>query len=281
MLREATDARHTALFIHDFLTDSRLFALMGAQDPLIDSRLLALDLRGFGRTLPPVGPYSHAHDILETAAAGAPGTKVHLVAAGYGGIQALEAAILDGSHNIASVTVLSSGLPGHAWPRDAYLNITEAFKGMAGPKDAARWKSAFVRANQAWRDVLARGDRPVVDALGAMVLDYSGFHFLKRDTAMRLDDAPLSERLAQVRVPVLAAAGARDPPDFLKIAAEIAAGVPVHARENHVVVPDAGHFCTLENPQAVAEMLAGFWHSLGDTGMKILTEDRSAHVDGG
>lgn len=252
VLREG--AARTVLLVHDFMTDGRLFARLKDEGVLGDTRLLAVDLRAHGRTPPPTAPYSHVADILEAAN----GERVHLVGAGNGGIHALEAAIEAGSAAVASVTCISSGLPGHPWPRDAYFDITRA----RGSSDAHQWIDAYMNASSVWKRTMSRVDSSVLLALREMTDEYSAFHFLHRDPQLIPDRLPLSMRLADVQVPVLASVGELDELDFHQIAAQIAQGVSNHHGDRPFVIPRAGHFATLENAPAVAKMLADFWDSI-------------------
>ena len=69
-----------------------------------------------------------------------------------------------------------------------------------------------------------------------------------------------SEVLGRLQIPVLAAAGEADMPDFKAGAAEIAELVP---RGEVAVIHGAGHLAPLEAPDAFKELLLGFLDAPG------------------
>ncbi|ASU83620.1 alpha/beta hydrolase [Nocardiopsis gilva YIM 90087] len=76
------------------------------------------------------------------------------------------------------------------------------------------------------------------------------------------DRAPVDEEIAAVSVPTLVASGADDaalPPDR---AERIAARIPGARLE---IIPDSGHSSTLEQPDAVTSLIAGFLASVDAT----------------
>jgi pimeloyl-ACP methyl ester carboxylesterase len=69
---------------------------------------------------------------------------------------------------------------------------------------------------------------------------------------------PLEERpeaLAEVRIPVLVAAGERDMKDFTDGAEMMARALP---NTRHTVIAGAGHLAPLETPEAFRELVLGF-----------------------
>lgn len=246
ILQEPPKPRHTAVLVHDFLTDSRLFSRLADTKELLDCRLLAVDLRGHGRSEPPSAAYSHAEDIRTAA----DGERVHLVGVGFGGIHCLEASF--DCPLIRSVSVIGSGLPGHAWPESAYTRLEHE-------EDPISPVVAFIKANTAWKDTLENANRDVVGELKAMVRSYSGFHFTKLDPEFRSTIEPLKLRLKNVPVRVLTGVGERDDENYHAIAHEIHQGVKHTAFNEPIVFQNSGHFVPLENPNHVASVLSDFW----------------------
>ena len=68
-------------------------------------------------------------------------------------------------------------------------------------------------------------------------------------------DPPAGERLHEIRVPVLAVAGALDPSGSVEFAKMIVAGV---AQGRSEVIPDAGHMLSIEKPEAVSRLILGW-----------------------
>lgn len=282
----ASARKPTAVLLHDFMTDARLFAPLAARGPrgvLGAARLIRPDIRGFGRSPAPAGAYSRSDDLDDVLAALAVSGPVHLVGAGMGGVVALEYA-LAAPGRVRSVACVASGLPGHRWPTSAYLNIAAAqrvgkrasARGVsylaeepedAGAGDAENWKGEFVARNEAWAAAFDP-DAPAysadaADALRDMVGAYSGFHFFHRNPLVPdpCETDPLLYRLKDVQAPVLAAVGAHETDDFTCIAREILDAVPNPNSADPAIIPGTGHFPTLQNPRAVSEALTEFWSS--------------------
>ncbi len=266
VLQERPEPRHTAVLVHDFLTDSRLFARLTDIQELSDCRLLAVDLRGHGYSPPPSDAYSHADDIRTAAG----DERVHLVGVGFGGIHSLEASF--DCPLVRSVSVIGSGLPGHAWPQSAYTHLELE-------EDPISPVVAFIKASGAWRDTLENAAPDVVAELKAMVRSYSGFHFTQPDLEIRATIEPLSLRLKDVPVRVLAGVGERDDEQFRAIAKEIHRGVKRTAFDEHVVFEKTGHFATLENPHQVARTLREFWELIEkDEAKNQLEKQDTTHI---
>lgn len=131
--------------------------------------------------------------------------------------------------------------------------------------ELVQWKQAFIRASQAWTDVL-KGDREVAKGVLQMAKDYRGFHFFSEEVVEPnpWGDVPLKDRLVGVGVPVCVMVGERDTPDFQEIADEIWEGVPHAWGDGVIKVPECGHFAVVEQHRAVAQRIAQFWGSLED-----------------
>jgi pimeloyl-ACP methyl ester carboxylesterase len=99
-----------------------------------------------------------------------------------------------------------------------------------------------------------RGDRALESTVRAMAAETGADAFVRQQTAImhRVDSRP---GLGAIKCPALVVVGEQDtltPPDR---AAEMAAAIP-NAR--HVVVPECGHLCALEQPEAVRVALVEF-----------------------
>jgi pimeloyl-ACP methyl ester carboxylesterase len=78
--------------------------------------------------------------------------------------------------------------------------------------------------------------------------------FERQETAImgRPDYRPM---LAEIRCPTLIVVGAEDTITPVKVAEEMARGIPSSRLE---IIPDCGHLCTLEQPEAVNRLLAAW-----------------------
>lgn len=288
--------KRTAVFVHDFMTDHRLFSRL---TPVLQSlspghRTVAYDLRGFGKSSNPTDSLYSRFDDLE-AAVGTKSDPLDIIGVGFGGAIALEYALAR-STQVRSVCCVGSGLPGHAWSLNAMVDITEASETarrlklmrIRDEEDAApmselvRWKQTFISANDTWGRVLRGADRETAKMLLEMAKDYKGFHFFKGECVEPdpFGDIPLLKKLGDVDLPVCVLVGEMDTPDFHAIAKEIWDGVPAKWDEAPFVVPDSGHFAVLEQPQPVAKQITGFWNALGEGSSRTdILQETSSEVE--
>ncbi|CAN8067308.1 unnamed protein product [Agarophyton chilense] len=267
------EGRPAALFLHDFMTDSRLFQPLFAQTNFPPGNLIACDLRGYGRSTDPTGVYSHIDDI-DTVLDHLGIERVHLVGAGMGGVVALEYAI-SRENKTNSVAIFGSGLPGYRWSAKHFMDVSEArfvgrmrsigakyVLGSESAQDPVRWKQSFISNNETWVNLLRNGDKQVAKRLLSMAKTYRGYHFFMADpvTPQLSDVDPLRMRLGEVQVPALVAVGKNDSDDFQQIAKEISERVG--AQLFHI--DDARHFVPLEQPFATAELLKQFWSTVSE-----------------
>lgn len=255
----------TVIFIHDFLTDARLFTPLINTTLLKPYTLLSYDMRGFGRSPDPTAPYSRSEDIHSLHP-----YPAHIMGSGLGGAVALEYALSHPNH-VKSVSVIGSGLPGHRWTQKSFMDITmartvgrflDAGAHLQGrERDILQWKQMFIASNNTW-DVLRDGDKEVGRALIEMARAYRGFHFFNHDPLVPppMDTPPLVDRLCNIAVPVKVMVGDGDTEDFRNIAREICVGVP--GERDVSVIEDAGHFAVMEKPDAIAEELVRSWEDL-------------------
>jgi 3-oxoadipate enol-lactonase len=260
-----------AIFIHDFMTDTRLFdkVLKEGSSLLSNATCACYDLRGFGLSPIPTQPYSRLDDVAAVhASAGT--APAHMLGCGLGGTIALEYALAY-PERVRSVSLISSGLPGHDWQRgrNTYFIVPPVAEGrvandgeIAAGLELAR---AWTEQSPEWKQLIRKGG-PNAELLQTMLGDYSGFHFWGED---QLDPDPcsgdpLSMRIGGVQPPVLAMVGAEEmKSDFGAIGHEIVKGVQrVAFNDRRVHVLDgAGHFGTLESPVSCIELVSRFWMS--------------------
>lgn len=270
-----------ALLLHDFMTDKRLFRHLATQSCFRDCMLIVPDMRGFGSSSSPDKPYSRTADLQTILQNVAPSSgRIDVVGSGLGGTVALNFA-LESSSFVRSVSLLASGLPGHAWSTDKlFMDISAArlagrllqvVDGRAvnaveeGTADMVKWKRSFIASNETWSNVLRSGDKRVAQELLDMARDYRAFHFFYDDPLRpnALDNAPLIDQIYAVLAPVLVMVGEKDTKDFRQIAQEIWERVP-KPEDAVFMIGDAGHFLSLEKPDVVAEELLRFWKAVDE-----------------
>jgi 3-oxoadipate enol-lactonase len=210
-----------------------------------DFRAIRYDVRGFGGSTVPTGPYSHSDDLLGLLDfLGA--RPAHIVGLSMGGRLALRFA-LDQPNAVKSLTLIDSALEGHSWSdewRQSMRAIEEAAAQGGAGAARQRWLAHGLFAP-------AQRDPGLAAALAAMVEGFSGWHWAHADPVLR-SVSPASKTLAAITCPTLVLVGELDLPDFRAIAERLAVEIP-HA-DLHIL-PGVGHMANMEAPDTVNELL--------------------------
>lgn len=230
---------------HGFGLDHRLW------DGQVESlarrgQVVRYDLRGFGRSALPEGPYRHADDLnalLDHRAL----DGVVLIGLSLGGWVALNAA-LDRPARVRALMLVDAFLPHQRmsaeWEADVGPIWREAK--LTGPDGAkAHWLDTPLFAP-------ARAHPTAGPLLTLMNHHWSGWQFTHHDP--ETTGAEALARLAEVRAPTLVVVGAHDLPDFHAHSAALLA-IP---GSRLVTVPGAGHLPPLEAPEAFNAALGAF-----------------------
>lgn len=235
------------ILIHGFTLDTRMwddqFAALAQR-----FRVIRYDLRGFGRSAPPDGPYSHVED-LRALLDRFEVEQASLVGLSKGGAIALDFA-LTYPQRTRALALIDTVLGGHAWSAEG------------SARDALVWQEAarggIPAAKVSWlaHPLFAPAMRqPAVAArLRAIIDDYSGWHFVNANPEHGISP-PAATRLHELAMPTLALVGEHDLPDFQAIAAQIRRDAP---QARTVIVPGAGHMATMEAPELVNQALLDF-----------------------
>ena len=230
--------------VHAASHDQRYFA-SHVQAFRQDYRLLLIDLPGHGQSTSLPGPYGfEEYAVGVLAAMDAAGVdETHYLASHTGAAAALILASHHGQR-FQSLALESPPIPGLDLP-----SVTEALDRTRATAhshgiDAARaeW---FERGG--WFEII-RSDpqRCRADEHWAMISEFSGRPWLDATPARPV--APLLDRLASIRCPVLIINGEHDVGDFLHAADELERRLP---RARRVRIPGAGGFPMWEDPEQV------------------------------
>lgn len=241
------------------------------------ARCARFDLRGFGSSPNPVGPYSHLDDIATVQSMTGKGAA-HIVACDMGGMLALEYAIKY-PDSVKSISLISSGLPGHMWNRgnEAYFELPRFEDPEGGPPDSKERQilgrhiaRAWVIQSPEW-SYARNKDEKLAARLDKMLNSYKAFHFWGEDEVEPNPSAfeqPLRLRLKQVQAPVMVMVGDNEMSgvyeDFGRIAEDIIAQVPSPAFGDRTVriLNGSGHFGAIEAWSQCCEHVAEFWQLL-------------------
>jgi 3-oxoadipate enol-lactonase len=250
---EAAGEGPGVVLVHAGICDSRMWEPQWRSFPR-SHRTVRYDLRGFGRSPIPPGPYSHARDLAEVL-------DVHglenasLVGVSLGGRVALELAIAR-PELVQCLVLVGPGLPGHAWSDEI-----EAF---GAAEDAALERGdldAAVELNlRTWVDGPRRSASVVDAALRAQVGEMQRRAFElqlpvegEADEELLVPDA--RERLTEVRARTLVLVGDADVSDMAVIAERLVHDI---ADVRRASIADAAHLPSLERPAEFDELVLAF-----------------------
>jgi 3-oxoadipate enol-lactonase len=231
----------------------------GLFEPLAERRrTVGIDLRGYGRSALPGGPFSYVEDVravvdhLDLAPAA-------LVGASFGGRIALDVA-LTYPDRVSAFVLLAPALSG--WAESDELELLDAEENRL--LDAGDLDGAVELNVRTWVDGPGRGPDAVDPAVRARVGEMQRQAFETILAAYQREpppgpvaslEPPAADRLAEIRVPTLVVVGDRDFPDFRTIADRLAAEIP-GARQ--AVLEDAAHMLALERPAEVRQLIDEF-----------------------
>ncbi|MFD3327361.1 alpha/beta fold hydrolase [Streptomyces sp. NPDC058701] len=255
----------TVVLLHSTVCDRRMW---DPQIPaLVDAghRVVRCDLRGFGQSPVPAGPYDDARDVTDLLdLLGV--ERAALVAASGGGRVALEIAARR-PRGVTSLALLCTALAGHepgaelrafGAREDALIEAGDVAGATALNVDT--WLGP--EADGATREKVRRmqGHAFAVQ-LAAAEREGSGGQEGKEEAADGngggdgAGSRPAGTELSAITAPVLLVSGRYDLPDFRAIAVRLADELP-DAR--HLELPWAGHLPSMERPDAVNALLVDF-----------------------
>jgi 3-oxoadipate enol-lactonase len=231
------------VFIHGFSFDMRTW---DAQVEVLSRyfQVVRYDLRGFGRSSVPTGPYSHVEDLralIEFLSLSAP----VLIGLSLGANIALSCA-LDHPHAVQGLILASSGLPGFAWseprPPDAAAAVAKS--------------QGVEHARQFWLNhplfAAARRSPTAFARVRSMIEEYSGWHWCNVNPAAQ---AGVIDRLSECVVPTLVLSGDLDVLGYRQIAAKLRHDIPGAALQTF---HDAGHIINEEDPAGFSAAVLEF-----------------------
>jgi 3-oxoadipate enol-lactonase len=247
---EVSGAGPAVVLIHGFTLDHRMWREV-VPSLAQHYTVLAYDVRGFGRSAPPVvsEPYQHRDDLralLDQLTI----ERAHLIGHSVGGNQAMEFALTypERARSWTGVCVSgSSVVPFSADLQALFAELGAAAAGGGVSAAKAVWRRAgwFAPAHTL----------PEVSAwLDEIVADYSGWHWQNKNPFVALDP-PAGARLNELRLPALIVSGELDLPYNHEVASALHAGI-VGAEQR--VIAGAGHMAPMETPAALSQALLDF-----------------------
>lgn len=208
-------------------------------------RAIRYEVRGFGRSSVPNGPYSHSEDLLALLDF-LKAQPAHVIGLSMGGGIALRFA-LDHPTAVRSLTVIDPALEGFRWSAD-WLSKMNTVIQAARTGDANEARRLWL-AHELFAP--ARREARLAAELAAMVERYSTWHW-QHDDPVRRSQGRAIDLLSSVSARTLVVMGELDMPDFTDIARRLAAQIPkvtLHTLTN------VGHLSSMEAPDVVNGLL--------------------------
>ncbi len=239
--------------LHAGITDSRMWD--GQFDTFAAMyRTVRYDVRGFGRSALPPGPYTMREDLaalLDFLGI----ARTHLIGVSMSGSIVIDFAISYPERVSALIPVAMGigGMTSSAVMEERDREVEAIFA--SGDPDAANeaelhlWLDGFGRAGSA----VDPGVRERVREMNAAIIANRGA-WEQSESVNRLTP-PAIERLEGITAPTLAIVGAHDVPDMLAIASAIATRVP-GARK--VIMPGVAHLPPMEAPEEFNRLVLDF-----------------------
>jgi 3-oxoadipate enol-lactonase len=214
-------------------------------------RVVRSDLRGYGETPLPDGPFSYAADaagLLDALGV----ERAHVVGVSLGGHVALDLALAQPA-KVDRLVLAGSGIDG--WEHEAELRAAWEEEGAAferGDLDEAAWISV-----RTWLDGPTRDDQAVDPALRRRVFEMQRLALDHENPEAHGEWLTPSrrERLGDVRAPTLVLVGELDQPSFGRIARFLAAEIPGARFEE---LPGVAHLPPMEDPVRFADAVIPF-----------------------
>jgi 3-oxoadipate enol-lactonase len=220
-----------------------------------EHRVVRYDVRGYGESLPPTGPWSQHADLLELLdELGI--TRAHIVGASMGAGIAVEA-VLARPSAVASLVLVA---PGGALYGDATHDLRSFWHDEVEALDRGDLDAAVEVNLRAWVDGPVRGPDVVDPAIRAFVgtMQRDAFELPDWDAESAPETElgpPASGRLAEIACPTLVVVGDADQTATRSAAERIAAHVPT---VELVTWPDTAHMLNLERPFQFERLVLDF-----------------------
>jgi 3-oxoadipate enol-lactonase len=237
------------VFLHAGVADSRMW---GPQMRAFAHRFdcIAPDMRGFGQSALPPGPWSPVADLLGLID-DLQLKPVHLVGCSLGGGLAIDFAIEHGER-ISKLVLVGPGVGG--------VNFAAKYPELFAQAEAAEKagdQHAIVEADaRLWLDGPRRPAGYVKDPLRKLFFEMDGNFESDFDSApIRHLEPPAAERLHEITAPTLVVVGDEDVPPVFDAVELVMAKVP---RARKAVIHDAAHLPNLEHPDEFNRIVMEF-----------------------
>jgi len=246
--------------IHAGIADHRMwddqFATFAAR-----YHVIRYDLRGFGQSTLPPGPFSMADD-LRALLASLGVTQTYLMGCSMGGGIALDFTLTH-SEQVDALILVGSGVSGREpsqGMRDAWAEVDATFErdglDAANDLEVRMWVDGPHRTP----DQVDSQVRERVREMNKRIFE-RGSEF--EATQNQPIDPPAAGRLREVHAPTLVVVGSGDQPDVVANAAYLADGANGIPGVREVVMPGLGHVPNMEQPAEFNRIVLEFLEQVG------------------
>jgi len=237
---EVAGIGHPLLLIHAGVADSSMWDDQ-FQTFALHYRVIRYDLRGFGRSVIPDGPFAHHEDTF--ALLQHLGIKqTHIIAISFGGLVALDFALA----HLEMVTSLVLGAPDVSGRESSSTDVHR----FAEKEEALLERGDLAGAAELNVVTWVVGLRRTPDQVDPIVrqriydMQYHAFTVPMPDKAENLSlEPPAITRLAEIHIPTLLIVGEYDIPDTHELVKQLAVEIP---QAQQVIIPDAAHIVNME-----------------------------------
>lgn len=249
---EVAGTGYPLLLIHAGVADSRMWDDQ-FQTFALQYRVIRYDLRGFGRSVIPDGPFSNYEDIyalLQHLGI----KKTHVIAISFGGLVAIDFTLA----HPEMVTSLVLGAPSVSGHEDSSTDVLR----FAGEEEAMLERGDLAGAAELNVRTWVVGLRRTPDQVDPIVrqriydMQYHAFTVPIPEKAEELSlEPPAISRLAEIQAPTLLMVGEYDLEDKHEIIKQLAAEIP---QAQQVVIPKTAHIVNMEQPAEFNRMVLEF-----------------------
>jgi 3-oxoadipate enol-lactonase len=253
---EVAGQGHSLALIHAGIADSRMW------DDQFDVfaqryRTIRYDLRGYGRSEVPPGPYALRDDLyglLQLLGV----EQAYLVGVSMGGGLAIDFT-LEHPYMVDGLVPVAPGLGGFPWTAEDNATYAAIF----GEIDAAIKAGDLARANELEIRLWIDGSRRTPDQVDPQVrqraLVMNGQVLVRAAEAERAQPQPLDPpaygRLSEIHAPMLVVVGDEDSPAQLRVVDALEAGI---AGARKVVMHGVAHLPNMEQPEELNRLVLDF-----------------------
>ena len=221
-------------------------------------RVMRYDMRGYGRSKPVAGEFSHLKDLTALMDHLRIDQPVLVMGCSMGGGVALNLALSKPS-SVKALILVDSGPPGLELDLPDHPKTADAEQAyLAGDLDLA-----CELETQIWFDGMGRSPEQVDQTVRKLVYDMNrtGLAHDAKHLGNRLPDSelPASQRLDEINVPVLVIVGAHDTP-YMHAAADYIIEKIKSARKE--IIESCAHLPNLEQPEEFRRIILAFLEEL-------------------